>query len=60
VLLPRPRASAFPAWRGRPQDVVTLVQGIPDAQRAVRRVVEEAYSRGSMDNISAVVLKLRM
>ncbi|KIZ03972.1 hypothetical protein MNEG_3991 [Monoraphidium neglectum] len=42
------------------QDVVTLVQGIPDAQRAVRRVVEEAYSRGSMDNISAVVLKLRM
>ncbi|KAI8477391.1 MAG: phosphatase 2C-like domain-containing protein [Monoraphidium minutum] len=40
-------------------EVVTLVHGIPDAQRAVRRLVEEAYTRGSLDNISAVVLKLR-
>lgn len=42
------------------QEAVTLVQGIPDAQRAVRRLVEEAYSRGSLDNISAVILKLRL
>lgn len=42
------------------QEAVTLVQGIPDAQRAVRRLVEEAYSRGSMDNISAVIIKLRL
>jgi serine/threonine protein phosphatase PrpC len=36
---------------------VTLVQGIGDAQRAARRLVQEAYSRGSIDNISSVVIK---
>lgn len=41
------------------QEAVALVQGIPDAQRAVRRLVEESYMRGSMDNISAVLIKLK-
>ncbi|GBF90916.1 phosphatase 2C catalytic subunit [Raphidocelis subcapitata] len=41
------------------QEAVTLVNGVPDAQRAVRRLVEEAYNRGSFDNISAVVVKFR-
>ena len=49
-----------PSAHVHPQEAVTLVQGIPDAQRAVRRLVEEAYSRGSLDNISAVILKLRL
>jgi len=42
------------------QEAVSLVVNIPDAQRAVRRLVEEASRRGSMDNISAVVIKFKL
>jgi protein phosphatase 1L len=39
------------------QEAVTLARGLPDAERAARRLAEEAYSRGSNDNISCVVIK---
>lgn len=41
------------------QEAVTLASSIPDAQRAARCLVEEAYARGSLDNISCVVVKFR-
>lgn len=39
------------------QEAVTLARGLPDAERAARRLAEEAYNRGSNDNISCVVIK---
>lgn len=41
------------------QDAVALVAAVPDAARAAHRLVEEAFQRGSSDNISCVVLKFR-
>lgn len=41
------------------QDAVALVRNIKEADRAAHRLVEEAFQRGSNDNISCVVLKFR-
>jgi len=41
------------------QDAVTLIKDIPDAERAARRLTEEAFQRGSNDNIGCVVLKFK-
>lgn len=40
-------------------EAAAIVSATPDPQRAVTRLVEEAYSRGSLDNISAVVCKFK-
>eukprot|EP00878_Enallax_costatus_P013420 GHUV01014034.1.p1 GENE.GHUV01014034.1~~GHUV01014034.1.p1 ORF type:complete len:277 (+),score=54.61 GHUV01014034.1:429-1259(+) len=42
------------------QDAVALVRNIKEADRAAHRLVEEAFQRGSNDNISCVVLKFRL
>lgn len=39
------------------QDAVNLVREIPDAEEASRRLVEEAYARGSSDNITCLVVR---
>ncbi|KAK4722103.1 hypothetical protein R3W88_012336 [Solanum pinnatisectum] len=39
------------------EEAVTLVQDIKDAEAASRRLIEEAYSRGSSDNITCVVVR---
>ncbi|KAL3339783.1 hypothetical protein AABB24_028412 [Solanum stoloniferum] len=39
------------------EETVTLVQDIKDAEAASRRLIEEAYSRGSSDNITCVVVR---
>lgn len=41
------------------QDAVALVKDIKEADKAAHRLVEEAFQRGSNDNISCVVLKFR-
>ncbi|KAK9831431.1 hypothetical protein WJX81_004250 [Elliptochloris bilobata] len=41
------------------QDACALVKDIPDAEKAAKRLTDEAYSRGSNDNISAIVLRFR-
>eukprot|EP00775_Hariotina_reticulata_P010325 gene10325-10482_t len=41
------------------QDAVVLIKDIADAGKAAHRLVEEAFQRGSNDNISCVVLKFR-
>ncbi|WIA09237.1 hypothetical protein OEZ85_008645 [Tetradesmus obliquus] len=41
------------------QDAVAIVKDIAEADKAARRLVDEAYQRGSNDNISCVVLKFR-
>lgn len=42
------------------QDAVALVKDIREADRAAHRLVEEAFQRGSNDNISCVVMKFRL
>jgi protein phosphatase 1L len=42
------------------QDAVALIKDIDDAGKAAHRLVEEAFQRGSNDNISCVVLKFRL
>jgi protein phosphatase 1L len=39
------------------KDAVNLVKEIPDAEEASRRLVEEAYARGSSDNITCLVVR---
>lgn len=39
------------------QDAVTIVQNIKDAEAASRKLVQEAYARGSSDNITCVVVR---
>lgn len=34
-----------------------IVQGISDAETSARKLIEEAYSRGSNDNITCVVVR---
>ncbi|GLC37793.1 putative protein phosphatase 2C 59 [Pleodorina starrii] len=41
------------------QEAVALVLEIKDAEQAAKRVTEEAYQRGSADNISCVVVRFR-
>ncbi|KAK9111417.1 hypothetical protein Scep_018936 [Stephania cephalantha] len=39
------------------EDAVALVQGIKDAEAASSKLVQEAYSRGSADNITCVIVR---
>lgn len=41
------------------QDAVALVKDIAEAEKAAEHLVQEAYQRGSNDNISCVVLKFK-
>ncbi|OAY58377.1 probable protein phosphatase 2C 11 isoform X2 [Manihot esculenta] len=39
------------------QDAVALVQDITDAEAASRKLIQEAYARGSSDNITCIVVR---
>jgi len=39
------------------QDAVTMVQNIQDAQEAAKRLTDEAFKKGSADNITCVVIR---
>lgn len=39
------------------KDAVSIVQDIVDTEAASRRLIEEAYSRGSTDNITCIVVR---
>ncbi|KAI8531425.1 hypothetical protein RHMOL_Rhmol11G0135900 [Rhododendron molle] len=39
------------------KDAVTIVQDIKDAEAASRKLIQEAYARGSSDNITCVVVR---
>lgn len=39
------------------QDAVTMVQNIQDAEEAAKRLTDEAYKKGSADNITCVVIR---
>jgi protein phosphatase 1L len=39
------------------QDAVQLVQSVTDAQEAAKKLTDEAYNRGSADNITCVVVR---
>ncbi|KAK1323599.1 putative protein phosphatase 2C 11 [Acorus calamus] len=39
------------------KDAVAIVQEIPDAETSARRLTEEAYARGSSDNITCLVVR---
>lgn len=39
------------------QDAVTMVQNVQDAQEAAKRLTDEAYKKGSADNITCVVIR---
>lgn len=39
------------------QDAVSMVQQITDAKEAAERLTEEAYKKGSADNITCVVIR---
>jgi protein phosphatase 1L len=39
------------------QDAVTMVQDIQDAQEAAKRLTDEAFKKGSADNITCVVIR---
>eukprot|EP00850_Spirogloea_muscicola_P016967 SM000141S00911 [mRNA] locus=s141:212239:214880:- [translate_table: standard] len=40
------------------QDAVSMIQSIPDAQEAAKCLTDEAFRRGSADNITCVVVRL--
>jgi len=39
------------------QDAVTMVQNIQDAEEAAKRLTDEAFKKGSADNITCVVIR---
>jgi protein phosphatase 1L len=39
------------------QDAVSMVESIPNAENAANRLVEEAYRRGSLDDVTCVVVR---
>lgn len=41
------------------QDAITLIKDIKDAEAAAKKLTEEAFSRGSNDNISCIVLRFK-
>lgn len=41
------------------QDAITLIKDIKDAETAAKKLTEEAYSRGSNDNISCIVIRFK-
>ncbi len=38
------------------QDAVTMAEYMPDAEKAANRLVEEAYCRGSLDDVTCVIV----
>ncbi|EIE22236.1 protein phosphatase 2C catalytic subunit [Coccomyxa subellipsoidea C-169] len=40
-------------------EAVNLIKDIPDAEKAAKKLTDEAYGRGSNDNISCIVLRFR-
>ncbi|XP_044474600.1 probable protein phosphatase 2C 11 [Mangifera indica] len=42
------------------QDAVDVVQEIADAEAAARKLIQEAYARGSSDNITCVVVRFEV
>ncbi|KAJ0026044.1 hypothetical protein Pint_08034 [Pistacia integerrima] len=42
------------------QDAVDVVQEITDAEAAARKLIQEAYARGSSDNITCVVVRFEV
>ncbi len=42
-----------------PQEAVAVVRGIEDAEAAAKKLTEEAYGRGSMDNISCIIVRFK-
>lgn len=42
------------------QDAVAMVRDIPDPEKAAKRLTEEAYTRGSNDNISCIVVRFKL
>jgi hypothetical protein len=52
----------YPSPCGLPhhsQDAVALVRSIEDPEQAAKKLTEEAYGRGSMDNISCIVVRFK-
>ncbi len=39
------------------QDAVSMVQSIPDVDEVANRLVEEAHRRGSLDNVTCVIVR---
>ncbi len=39
------------------QDAVTMAEYMPDAEKAANRLVEEAYRRGSLDDVTCVIVR---
>ena len=39
------------------QDAVSIVQSIPNAEEAAKKLTEEALMRGSADNITCVIVR---
>ncbi|XP_029122488.1 probable protein phosphatase 2C 11 isoform X2 [Elaeis guineensis] len=44
-------------WNVVSNEAVDIVQGISDAETSARKLIEEAYSRGSNDNITCIVVQ---
>lgn len=42
-----------------PQDACDLVRDIPDPERAAKRLAQEAYDRGSNDNITVLIIRFK-
>lgn len=40
-----------------PQEAVAMIKSITDAEEAAKRLTNEAYQRGSSDNITCVVVR---
>lgn len=40
-----------------PQEAVSMIKPIGDAEEAAKRLMNEAYQRGSSDNITCVVVR---
>ena len=49
-----PISPRYGKWKMR---VIDLQSGLQDAEKAAKRLTEEAYSRGSNDNISCIVVR---
>lgn len=41
------------------QDAVDIVREIPDPEKAAKRLAQEAYDRGSNDNITVLVVRFK-
>ena len=42
---------------GPPQEAVALVRGFKDVEEAAKKLTDEAYGRGSMDNITCIIIR---